>query len=130
MRHETQIKRRDSVVMQFRSLFTSAAHTGMTHADMLKSKSAITSGLKGAPNTIHAFCDGVWQQLQHDAYARELVHGFMWDGKFYSTHSKRDDYYGKFMLPSEAMDRMKNESGHYWANTYRGIRPFFTGKRE
>ncbi len=97
MRITTALKVRDRGREAIRSIFSSAAHFGTPHSVMLERRKEAFEriGVLKAPTWVRHYLNGIWDQCQQQAYANDLVFGGMIDGKFYSTHSDRDDYYEK-----------------------------------
>lgn len=126
MRIETALKRRDSIREAFRSIHSRAAHFGFTHAQMLEERGkAMDRFLKGCPEWIGQYASGIWDELQHQAYARNLIHGGFVAGQFYSTHSNRSDYYWKAGIEPREFSEKNESSGHYWAMPDGSVKPFF-----
>ena len=103
---------------------TSAAMEKLKHdrLDML--------GRKRWPRWLESYASGYWRALCNEAYRSKLVHGGWIDGKFYSTHSSRDDYYEKQGIGAKEFSDLLDAAGtggHYWQ---RNLRPYFTSVRD
>ena len=130
MRIETALKRRDRAITMQSSLIHSAELCNMDHAyinsERLKSLSYLCDK---CPGWVRAYLDGHWRALIDSTYRYKLCFGGMVDGKFYSTHRDRADYYEKngFDPCDYADDGRVTARGHYWiASVDAGTpKPFF-----
>lgn len=119
-------KKIEAALEQLRTSYSMAIHFGQTHDVLLESISKIRSTtLKGCPRWAIAEFYGYQRALSDNLYRTSLVFGGMVDGKFFSTHSNRDDYYVKNGIePSAYADNgLVKDRGHYWDST--PPRPFF-----
>ncbi|MET4190615.1 MULTISPECIES: hypothetical protein [unclassified Bradyrhizobium] len=86
----------------------------------------------GAPQWVRSYGEGVRDVHTDMLYRHDLVFGGMIDGKFYSTHRDRADYYEKngFEPNVYADDGLVKDRGHYWKESVdRGTpKPFFINK--
>lgn len=115
-------------IIRLQDDYSSAKCFGLTHDQLL-------TRLKEGRDAYHFDKWPRWAQSEWKGYQRcladrlyetSLVYGGMVDGRFYSTHSNRDDYYQKHGIqPSAYADNGKvTARGHYW--DIRGtIKPFF-----
>ncbi len=119
------LQKRNAAKHALHSLFSRAEHFGFTHDQMLIERDKIYDKLKECPRWVHAYLNGVWDTLQDNAYQKDLVYGGKINGKFFSTHKNRDDYYEKHGIePREFAGGGKvTLCGHYWSRT---LKPFFT----
>lgn len=127
MRIGTALKRRDQLTQALRDCFSHAQHFGQLSRDMEEKRREIIARVaKGAPEWVRAYADGYWRCMIDSAYRNDLVHGGFYNGKFYSTHSKRDDYYEKHGIEPGAYadDGAVTARGHYWKES---LKPFFVG---
>lgn len=124
MRIERALKMRDAGKSHYAEIFRSAKHFGLSHAEMLTRRRLTLDLLNkhDAPHWVKAYLEGYWQCLQDQAYLADLVYGAMIDGRFYSTHSNRPDYYEKYGIEPSAFAKDNNTKGHYWADS---LKPFF-----
>ena len=125
MRIERALAVRNSAAAAYRDLFSTAQHFGLSHANMLDRRATIWECMpKKTPRWVYSYLNGVWDQLQADAYRHALVYGGKVDGAFYSTHRDRPDYYEKNgIAPRDyADDGRVKERGHYWAHN---LKPFY-----
>jgi hypothetical protein len=139
MRIEQALRVRDSLKIRINDLYSCARLSGMTSAEIQQSKSKIFAEIpRKPPAWVRSYCDGYIAALQAELYRDWLVHGGYIDGIFYSTHSKRNDYYEKHAIEPAAYadDRLVKERGHYWSDSvqyYGGIysraavKPYFIG---
>ena len=80
-----------------------------------------------APQWTIAYVKGYHQCLRDVLYGSSLVFGAWVDGKFYSTHRDRDDYYEKQGINAcdyAVMTQSNASVGHYWAHNV--SKPYFT----
>ena len=129
MRIEKALDKRDRARESYRSIFRSAASFGTVHSKMLEERRVVLDSLAGCPSWVKSYLSGIWDELQNQAYSNNLVHGCLIGGVFYSTHSKRPDYYGnKGITPSDyaQMTHENPHSGHYWILSNGNVKPFFT----
>lgn len=119
------LKIRDAARMAVADIFSSAARFGLPHDVMLQRRNEAYErhGVAKAPRWVSAFLDGYWNARQEQAYRDSLVYGAIIDGRFYSTHSNRTDYYEKNGIAPSAFAQDNPTKGHYWADS---LKPFFT----
>jgi hypothetical protein len=121
--YRRQLHIRSAATETLRRIFSEAAHFGHSHAYMLERRAACFERLRvnQCPQAIRAYLTGIWDQLQLDAYRDQLVYGGFVDGAFYSTHSNRDDYYGKHGMSAKDWHDKSGDMtrGHYWINTHK-----------
>lgn len=80
-----------------------------------------------APQWVRSYLDGYTQALRDNLYSSgELVFGGVYQGRFYSTHNHRANYYGKHGIAASAFadDGNVKARGHYWAR-FEGVKPYF-----
>jgi hypothetical protein len=125
MNLDRSIKVRDVARDRLNDIFGSATIFGPLSADLETSRRNVLSKLPArAPEWIRAYLDGYWHARIAEAYQYHLVYGGWIGETFYSTHSDRDDYYGKHNIaPADVGERLERR-GHYWK---RNLRPFFIG---
>lgn len=129
MRIEASLKRRGRAITQLRDAYSCAKYAGMTsealNARVLEIKGAT---LKGCPNSVRGYFDGYTASLTEQLYRDSLAYGGYFDGRFYTTHSARPDYYGKHGIEPAAWADNGNVQarGHYWISTAEP-KPFFIG---
>ncbi len=130
MRIETALKRRDRAISNLRDQFSSAAMFGTPssvmngrYADLCKVVLAKT------PHWVRSYVDGYRAALTEQAYRTELVFGGFVEGKFYSVHRDRADYYERNGIEPRdyADDGLVVERGHYWRQSIDAgtPKPFF-----
>lgn len=127
MRIETSIKRRDQAITQLRDLYSSARICGMSSADLNSGiRRIIDTTLSNVPKWAIAEFKGYSRALGDQLYIDALMFGGFVDGKFYSTHRDRSDYYEtNGIAPAEYADNGRVKArGHYWKTTATP-RPFF-----
>jgi hypothetical protein len=130
MRITTQLRKRDEVKRRINELFSHAAFYGIPHAEMMESKAAIWADIAKCSGWVKDYLQGWYDAKMDEAYKANLVHGFEHNGKFYSTYSKRADYYGNAMEPSAATAILSEmESGHFWETKHYGMKPFFLSRK-
>lgn len=131
MQIKSALKHRDRAIERVRDLYSSAEQFGLPsdtinerYCDILQSE--LPAGK--APGWTRSFVDGYRKALIDNLYRSSLVYGAFIDGKFYSTHRNRDDYYEKQGLSARifAEEHDKAVAGHYWASN---LKPFFIGTR-
>lgn len=114
MRIERALKIRDTAKMRLRDLYSHAEFFGFKSDEINAGYSAILSDVGKAPQWVRSYLDGYRQSLTDRLYENTLIFGGFIDGEFYSTHSKRTDYYGKHGIdPSDWRNRASN-IGHYF----------------
>jgi len=117
MRITTALKRRDNLVSALRDIYSMAGVYGLAHVDLHKRcQDAYARYCDKAPSWVREFADGYRKALNDAAYRHELVFGGFVDGKFYSTHRDRPDYYEKNGIEpcAYADDGLVTRRGHYW----------------
>lgn len=121
---ERTLKKRNWAEARLAGLFSAAEHYGWTHDTMLERRSEIYAELTKAkmPRWVFSYLEGYWSARQMEAYKYSLVYGAIINGRFYSTHSNRDDYYEKLGIEPSAFAEPNPTKGHYWANS---LKPFF-----
>jgi hypothetical protein len=137
MRLERALALRDSFKTRMADLCSMAITCGLPNAEIQASLSAMRADTpKGTPGWVWAYLDGYMAARRDEFYRDHLIFGGFFDGVFYSTHSNREDYYGKHGIdPADYADdgRVQNR-GHYWPRVvpYRGgfhdrgaYKPFF-----
>ena len=131
MRIDTALNKQAVAVRSTRSLYSSAYHSGMTHTDILAGKRGIAKQLGNCPEWVRQYVRGYDTALFDRLYEASpmggsaLVHGGWIDGRFYSVHRDRPDYYEKNGFdPAEFSDDGRvTERGHYWGH-FDPPRPF------
>lgn len=127
---------RDNGIAALRSVYDHARHFGQTSQAMEIAKHAALGnvGVNKAPQWVRAYLDGYWRHIVDEAYRRDLIFGGMIDGKFYSTHSNRPDYYERNGISAcdYSDDGRVKCRGHYWNPQAEMMhrpepRPFFIG---
>lgn len=125
-----KIKRRDQAIVELRDVYSTAAICGMSHADLLDRIGKIKSTtLKNATQAVVAYFDGYRAALDEATYRSSLVFGGYYQGKFYSCHSERADYYAHHGIEPSAFidDSAVVDRGHYWSTT-KEPKPFFISR--
>ena len=122
MRIERALRLRENAKNNYRDIFSSARHFGLSHAVMLERRGHVLDGLGKAPHWVKAYLEGYWQALQEQAYADSLVYGAIINGTFYSTHRDRSDYYEAHGIEPSAYAADNPTKGHYWRES---LKPFF-----
>ncbi len=131
MRIETALNKRDSAVRSIRDLYSSAYHSGMTQREMLTRKARIVERLAKCPGWVREFVRGYESALFDRLYEASpmggpaLVFGGWVDGRFYSVHRNRPDYYeSNGFSPAEFSDDGRvTRRGHHWGH-FNPARPF------
>lgn len=129
MRIETSLRRRDRAITQLHDLYSMAAMCGMTSAALNDGVGKIReTTLAKCPTWARAYVDGYRAALDAGLYRDSLMFGGFVDGRFYSTHRDRPDYYEtNGIAPADYADNGKvSARGHYWKTT-RDPKPFFLG---
>jgi hypothetical protein len=138
MRIKRALQIRDAGISALRSVYDHARHFGQTSEAMETARhealGRIGIGKTPTPQWVRSYLEGYWRHIVDEAYRRDLVYGGMVEGKFYSTHSDRADYYEKNgIAPSDYADDGRVQlRGHYW-KPYAEMahrpepKPFFVG---
>lgn len=115
---------RDECRDAFNGLYSHSAAFGATREAMETRKREI---LARHPLTRWAsgYLEGYWAHIIDQAYRHDLVYGGWVEGRFLSTHSNRNDYYGKCGISARDWHDLSIGRGHYWANT---LKPFYTSQ--
>lgn len=126
------IKARDAIVSRVQAAHSAARAFKLTSADLnARVYTAMHSEPKATLRDI-AYCEGYQKALVDVLYERYLVFGGVINGRFYSTHSNRADYYAKNGIEPNAFadDGAVTARGHYWAgdNMTALSPPFFLSK--
>ncbi|ERP95729.1 hypothetical protein Q669_29615 [Labrenzia sp. C1B10] len=130
MKLELTISRVKEAIEKVESLYRLAPYTRQTSEEMNREFRQFISDMGKAPRWAIAQVEGYREARQRDVY-KNLVFGGFLDGVFYSTHSKRPDYYRtRGIDPAEYGDdaRVKNR-GHYW-DSPDGMEPYFISNAE
>jgi len=124
------LRKRDSAVSALRDLYSRAESFGMSSADINSRFCDILTTLDRCPGWTREFVRGYQKCLTDNLYRYSLVHGGFYAGTFYSTHSKRADYYERNGIGAvEYSDDGKvTARGHYWIKHVDAgkPKPFFT----
>lgn len=129
MKFDTAYNHRERLIRQLSDLYNSAKIFGLQSAEISRRRNEIVSTLpKKAPRWIMDYVEG-WERCMRSTFDRELIFAYTVDGKLYSIHRDRDDYYEKHGLgPKEVYDRA-TLSGHYW--DIRGeLRPYYVSDKD
>ncbi|TPN04498.1 hypothetical protein [Mesorhizobium sp. B2-1-2] len=125
MRIEASLKRRGRAIIQLRDLYSMAAMCGMTSAEINTRVGNIReTTLAKCPHWARAHVDGYREALNDGLYRDSLAFGGYFEGRFYTTHSARPDYYGKHGIEPAAWADNVQARGHYWISTA-APKPFF-----
>ncbi len=112
---------RDSGKNALRDLYSSARHFGLSHSEIMTRRNEIydQGGINAAPHWVKSYLEGYWQHIMDSAYRYDLMFGGTLNGRFYSTHSDRSDYYAKCGISAReyADDGRVRNRGHYWIAT-------------
>ena len=137
MRIERALAVRDRLKTRISDIYSMAAICAMTHADINAAVASARADVpKGTPQWVFSYADGFRAALQDRLYDSCLVYGGFVNGRFYSTHSNRPDYYEKHGIePSAFADNGTVKGrGHYWRESiaWRGgsynrdcVKPYF-----
>jgi hypothetical protein len=120
------LKRRDSAVTAMRDLYSTAAICGMDSAALNARALEIMAAMGKVPQWAKGYVEGYRAALMARAYETQLIHGGYMRGRFYSTSSKRGDYYGRDIDPVDWMNNAERV-GFYWPMPC-GFRPFYVGE--
>lgn len=130
MKTELALRHRDALVSRLRSAFSAAEISGITSTALNDSVRGCYAAVPaGAPSWVKEYGRGYEKALYDGLYERHLMFGGFYNGQWYSTHSKRDDYYGRNGIDASAFadDGAVTARGHYWIN--RPGNPFFISAR-
>lgn len=126
MRVETIVTRRNILATGLRGIVSSAEMFSQTHDELLQSRQKLFDAYNYAklPYYAKSYLSGIFEQLSYDLYRTNLVFGCYIEGKFYSAHSNRADYYEKQGKSARIYADESNNGtrGHYWAHS---LKPFF-----
>lgn len=114
MRIEQALKIRDAAKMRLRDLYSHAEFYGMDSDSINAGYSAILVDMAKGPQWARSYIDGYRQALTDRLYETVLIFGGFVDGEFYSTHSKRPDYYGKHGIDPSDWHNRASDIGHYF----------------
>lgn len=116
MRIERALAIRDRAKTRLRDVYSSAELGGYTSREISENVASIRGDYPKAPGWVWSYIDGYEQALRDELYRSQLIFGGFVDGVFYSTHSNRDDYYGKHGISAlEYSDNGRvTGRGHYW----------------
>ena len=121
MRYTTLKNKRNFALSAVESLFTCAELMGMPGWEISGAFSKIMHENADLPRWAKEYLQGVFDTRWKDLYRHKLVFGGYYNGVFYSTHSRRDDYYGKHGIePGQWADNVDNgvlKVTHYWVTT-------------
>lgn len=129
---ERSLRVRANAQRNLAQLYDHARYYGLGHSEILARHAAIleSADVCNAPHWVSSYLDGYWRCLMDGAYRHDLIFGGMKDGRFYSTHHDRVDYYEKHGISAcdYADDGLVTARGHYWSEavTYnKKVMPFF-----
>lgn len=116
MRIETALNHQKRAIMQTRDLYSSAESFGLSSAQINERFNVILGSIAHCSGSIREYVRGYRQCLSDQLYRTALVHGGFVDGRFYSTHSNRPDYYERNGIKAVdyADDGRVTARGHYW----------------
>jgi hypothetical protein len=127
MKIETALKRRAALCVTLRDTYAMASDFGLASTDLYaRCRTAYATAMANkAPQWIREYADGYRQALMDAAYRNDLVFGGFVDGKFYSTHRDRADYYAKNGIEPSAYadDDVVTQRGHYWVKSVDAGKP-------
>ena len=126
-RDKLQFSRRDYCVSQIRDIYSHAHHFGLSRSrilDDIRTRVWETKAYKSLPRYMQEYVKGaahvMFNSLYHVGLNGEppaLVFGAWIDGKFYSTHRNRGDYYERNGIEPSAFAKLsENKVAHYWAH--------------
>ena len=117
---------RDECRDNLNGLFSHSRAFCNSHAAMLEKRAAIYAKTAKCPAWVRSYLNGVWDTLTAELYRDALVYGAWLNGSFYSTYSKRADYYEKHGISAQVFAETSGATkGHYWINDL--SKPFFIG---
>ena len=127
MKIETSLNKQRAAIMRIKDIFSTAEICGLSHSEMNDRIFKIQSDLIKCPQYVKSYVSGFRDCLFDQLYKQnKVIFGMMKDGKFYSTHRNREDYYEKHGFSASEFNYQMNENrnlvGHYWADN---IKPFF-----
>lgn len=126
MRVETIITRRNVLTTGLRDLMSRSLMFSFTHEQELEARQKLFESYNYAklPYYAKSYLSGIYDQLSQERYHTNLVFGCYIEGKFYSAHRDRADYYEKQGKSARIYADESNNGtrGHYWAHT---LKPFF-----
>lgn len=126
MRIEAALKKRDRGRMRLRDLYSAATHHGATSESLNQGYAEIRRDLGAVPHWVISYLDGWRDALTEEIYRKHLAFGGYVDGRFYTTHSARPDYYQKQGIQPSDLHKVATRTGHYWVTTAEP-RPFYLG---
>jgi hypothetical protein len=99
------------------SLFSNARAFRPPFAEMLDQRDAVYAKAEKCPHWVRAYLCGAWQVMYQGLWHDELVYGAWIDGRFYSTHRDRPDYYEKLGKTASEFctPEISKRANHYWA---------------
>lgn len=118
------LKQRDAYRIAVADIYSTARVAGMTSTAINEAVRKARARFPRLPNWAASYVEGYEKALRDDLYANYLVFGGFINGTFYSTHSERDDYYGKHGIDALDWHNRAADRGHYWKAC---LRPYFTG---
>lgn len=117
-----------------RECYSTAKHFGFTSREMelRKGEVLLRYGIAKGPRWLKSHLSGYWKAILDTNRHADLVYGMFIEGRFYSTHRNRPDYYGNHGIEPRAFaDSDHSTAGHYWTDLVQGERkPFFVSARD
>lgn len=113
MRISTALNHRDRIVRQLSDLYSLATY-GMTSDQIFKRSREIFHTVNHCPEWVRSYGRG-WEAAKRIEVNQKLVFFYkMSNGKLFSTHKNREDYYEKNGLGPKEVYEKAVSSGHYW----------------
>lgn len=123
----TKLNHRDRARRQLIDLISTAKFCGITSKELNDKYIKILESVKHCPQWVREYLRGYHECQLAEIYSNCLMFGGYVNGKFYSTHSKREDYYQKHGIEPSAFNGLAKNTGHYWTTT-KEPKPFFNGE--
>ena len=121
MKIDRQVSLKRETAIRIRDAFRAATFHCPTSAEMTARLNEITASWpKDTPNHIKDYIAGFIDALQTEMIDSLVIYGGIYEGKFYSVNSARDDYYGKAGISPLDWSLASHKStikdmGLYWA---------------
>jgi hypothetical protein len=113
MRFKTAYNHQERARSAIADILRSSESFGRSSDEESKLVRAVFESISHCPQWVKSYVSGYRDALR-EQQRRKLVFCYTVDGKLYSTHRNRDDYYEKHGLGPKEVYEQATFCGHYW----------------
>lgn len=114
MKLTTALNKRNIARDRLRSLAAMAEGCGLHQASIIQHEAKIRTQLKGTPQWVQSYCQGVWDTLLEAMYRKQVNLRVLSDGRVVSVHRDLPDYYEKVGLSPRECHQLTVATGIAW----------------